>query len=100
MGVRGSEKVCTSSPFWESRRWRAQELKTRTICWIMFRRITQVTIHQSADDNQPPNGGLSLADASLVLTEPIKSRMGGLRSNDVLGSSQRTCHRSSECVVF
>src|SRR5437870_13901565 len=77
MGVRGSEKVCTSSPSWESRRWRAQELKTRTICWIMFRRITQVTIHQSADDNQLPNGGLSLADASLVLTEPIKSRMGG-----------------------
>ena len=44
----------------------------------MFRRITQVTIHQNTDDNQPENGGLSLAEASVDRTDQIPD--GGLRS--------------------
>src|SRR6266478_2548891 len=60
----------------------------------MFRRITQVTIHQGTDDNQPHNGGLSLADASVDRTDQIPD--GGWRSNDVLGSS----HEPSEPSVL
>ena len=50
----------------------------------MFRRITQVTLHQSTDDNQPLNGGLSLADARVDRTDQIPDRAAFKRRSEKL----------------
>jgi hypothetical protein len=49
-------------------------------------------------DGQPGSNAYGLADwyrETLVLTEPIKFRLEGLRSNGVLESSQRTLRFSA-----